>query len=647
MIVAALIASMLTTQAALAAFIKLSGAMPNFGDVSDFKISPDGQYVVYRADQDTDGVIELYSVPLAGGTPVKLNGILPTGSSVQNDYQISPDSSRVIYRAPQDTFGVYELYSVPIAGPTSGGVKLNVALVVDGDVLENFQISPNSKQVVYRADQQTEGVFELYSVPLTGPAINGVKINNVLVTYGDVWAFQISPDSSSVVYRADQDTNDVDELYSVPLTGPAGAGVKLNGALVTGGDMLNFQISPDSSRVVYVADQQTDEVGELYSVPLVGPAGAGVKLNGAMVTGGEVSDYFQISVDSSRVVYWADQDTDGVLELYSVPLAGPAGAGVKLNGALVAGGDVWDFQASPDSSRVVYRADQQTNDVFELYSVPLTGPASAGVKLNGALVTFGDVWAIRVSPDSSRVVYQADQQTDEVGELYSVPLAGPASSAIKLNEALVTGGDVLFNYYQISSDSSRVIYQADQDVDGVIELYRVPLAGGAGSKLNGSLVTGGGVFDFQISPDSSRVVYMADQDTNEIFELYVADDGQTKVGFSAAAAMVAEGAGGKSLTVELSGAAVLPVTVDYAATGGTATGSGVDYTLAAGSLTFNPGQTSQTIDVNIVEDTLYESDETVILTLSNPQNAALGTLTTLTLTINDDDYGTYLPLVKK
>jgi hypothetical protein len=51
--------------------------------------------------------------------------------------------------------------------------------------------------------------------------------------------------------------------------------------------------------------------------------------------------------------------------------------------------------------------------------------------------------------------------------------------------------------------------------------------------------------------------------------------------------------------------------------------------------------------VNIVEDTLYESDETVILTLSNPQNAALGALTSLTLTINDDDYGMYLPFVKK
>ena len=106
--------------------------------------------------------------------------------------------------------------------------------------------------------------------------------------------------------------------------------------------------------MVYKADQETATVSELYSVPIGGPAAAGLKLNGAMVAGGNVG-LFLISPDSSRVVYWADQQTATVFELYSVPLGGPAAAGVKLNGALVAGGNVVGFQISPDSSRVVYR----------------------------------------------------------------------------------------------------------------------------------------------------------------------------------------------------------------------------------------------------------------------------------------------------
>jgi hypothetical protein len=38
--------------------------------------------------------------------------------------------------------------------------------------------------------------------------------------------------------------------------------------------------------------------------------------------------------------------------------------------------------------------------------------------------------------------------------------------------------------------------------------------------LNGVLTEGGAVSNFEISPDSSRVVYHADQDTNGVSELY-------------------------------------------------------------------------------------------------------------------------------
>jgi hypothetical protein len=39
----------------------------------------------------------------------------------------------------------------------------------------------------------------------------------------------------------------------------------------------------------------------------------------------------------------------------------------KLNGTLVSGGQVIDFHISPDSSRVVYKADQETDEQFELF----------------------------------------------------------------------------------------------------------------------------------------------------------------------------------------------------------------------------------------------------------------------------------------
>ena len=50
----------------------------------------------------------------------------------------------------------------------------------------------------------------------------------------------------------------------------------------------------------------------------------------------------------------------------------------------------------------------------------------------------------------------------------------------------------------------------------------------------------------------------------------------------------------------------------------------MDYTLASGTLTFDPGQTSKQIAVTVVNDSAVEMDETIVVTLSSPFNATLG-----------------------
>ncbi len=90
-------------------------------------------------------------------------------------------------------------------------------------------------------------------------------------------------------------------------------------------------------------------------------------------------------------------------------------------------------------------------------------------------------------------------------------------------------------------------------------------------------------------------------------------------------------------TVTLSAAGASPYTVDYAQTGGTAT-SGTDYAaVAADTLTFAAGTTSQTITVPVTGDTLDESNETVVLTLSNASSGTAISTATGTGTITDDD----------
>ena len=270
--------------------------------------------MLYAADQDQNSVVEIYSVPTVGGTTTKLNAALTAGGNVTAGSQrFSPDGSRVLYLADQNADNVFEAFSVASTGGTP--VRLNRPLVANGDVMRrDLQFSPDGSRVLYAADQDADEVFEIFSVPSLGGT--PVKLNGVLATGGDVAdSAMFSPDGSRVLYRADQDTNDVIELYSVASTG--GLPVRLNNPLVVGGNVKSASFSPDGGRVVYLADQDSNEVFELYVVPSIG--GIPTRISAPMMPGGDVVEW-QFSPDGQSVVYRADQDTDETFELYAVTL---------------------------------------------------------------------------------------------------------------------------------------------------------------------------------------------------------------------------------------------------------------------------------------------------------------------------------------
>ncbi len=116
----------------------------------------------------------------------------------------------------------------------------------------------------------------------------------------------------------------------------------------------------------------------------------------------------------------------------------------------------------------------------------------------------------------------------------------------------------------------------------------------------------------------------------------VDNDTQPTVQFSNAIYNVNENGNTATITVNLSQVATISTTVHYATGNGTAT-AGSDYTATSGNVTFEPGQISQTFSVPITDDNVDESVETINLTLSNADNATLGTQATTTLNIIDND----------
>ena len=477
--------------AAPGASFKLNGTLAPGGDITSFAITPDGTSVVYRADQRFDEIFELFRVLFA--TPQAsdlLNPPFPnfSGKSVKK-FALTPDSTKVVYIANQDSLNIDELYQVAFVLPRNP-TKLNVALAA-GRKVTDFVVSPNSGSVVYLADVNLAGVFELFLSPMTGPG-NGTSLNPPLGAGQTIIAFAITPDSSAVIYRGTDAQTGQFNLFRVTFAQPQTSVITLNGALTAGGNVSSFAIAPDGSAVVYSADQNILGVVELFRVPLTpvqgvpcpgpSPLCAPQKINPNFAAPQSVSA-FAITPDSSAAVYLANQrgtnsgattNTAGYAVGTTVITLASAGTGTLVAGDVITfsgdnnkyvvlsgdnnvadGGTITIAapglrQAIPPSATTITTA----NNVTQLYRVPFSclqaNPAPSCPQavpppnlppLNGPLASGGSVSSFAVSPDSTLVLYLADQTTFGVTELYAVNIGSPGGSS-KLNGPLVGGGNV-------------------------------------------------------------------------------------------------------------------------------------------------------------------------------------------------------------
>jgi hypothetical protein len=101
---------------------------------------------------------------------------------------------------------------------------------------------------------------------------------------------------------------------------------------------------------------------------------------------------------------------------------------------------------------------------------------------------------------------------------------------------------------------------------------------------------------------------------------------------------VNEGSGTVTLTVIKEGTAANTITVHYATSDGFSASAPGDYVATSGDLTFAPNETTKQFTVPIVENTIYEGNETFNVILSNPTGgAAVRDPWTAQVSIQDND----------
>lgn len=373
---------------------------PGQAGIEQFEISSDSQRVVYRANPQADLDFLLYSVPIAGGAVTTLTPLLHPDTFVVK-FSIAPDAQRVVFVSDYTVDEVGGYYSVPITGGAVTQLNGLLGGIPNG---QKIHISPDSQKVVY---QDLKAISDVYVVPIQGG--NSIKLNTPAM--GTSGSPTISPNNSRVVMIGNK------EIYSVSING--GNPVKISKPNVVNGAVTSYQISSNSARVVYMGDVEVDEKYELFSVPITG--GTVTKLNktlGSSLNSLQDVISFSISSNSTRVVYLADADTDKRDEVFSVPIAG--GNSVKLSIPLQADQDAERVKITPDSNRVIYVVNKSPQELWqdEFYSVSITGGVSK--KLNGPLVQGGTVGYYNISPFSTRLVYAAEEDILGMPELYEV-----------------------------------------------------------------------------------------------------------------------------------------------------------------------------------------------------------------------------------
>lgn len=477
--------------------IPLTPTLPSTADVySDMAITPDGGRVVYRSDALVDERVELFSVPTDGSlAPVRLHSDLPPGHTVLADFAITLDGTRVAFNAGvlvDSLTGPGQLFLAPVDG--AAGPLLLDSLAA---LRTQLTFAPAGRRLVY--SRRMGNAVRLCSVPLDGSSA-AVELSSG-VSLGDFELFASRP---SVLYLSDDEVAGTRNVYTRRRDG-TGPRVQLTPDPpqdTLRGSVSNLLVSGKRAVFVERGTGLAPAGLKLYSVPIAG--GTPISLADSIDVRWEAltSQIRRPEIDSSERVVFLGHRTDNV-ELFSVPVKGGAPP-VALSGPMQVGGGVSRFELTNDRATVLYFADSETEGILDLYRVPSDG-SSPAVKLSALPDTLTRLEDPSASTNGARVLYGSIRQSSfaPVWELYCADGLGPP---VMVSSGVGAG---LWSY-SISDDGAWAFWITDANVDDQFELFRAPSDGsGIPVRLSGTLVPAGDVSSFLVTPDATRVVFIA------------------------------------------------------------------------------------------------------------------------------------------
>jgi hypothetical protein len=414
-------------------------------------------------------------------------------------------------------------------------------------------------------------------------------------------------------------------LFTVSLSSPSSVPVTASYTATPGTAVANTDFYPVSGTVTFAPGQTSQTVPvpvigdpsydapETFSFNLSNPNGA--TLGRSQGTGTILSAVPppSLSVGNTTVVSGTSATTSA---LFTVSLSGPSPETTTVN-YQTSNGSAWGLSDyTPTSGTLTFAPGQTAQtvavpmlpdsryDAPETFSLNLSSPVNAtiaqgqgtGTILSGVTPPSLSVGDISVTSPTSGSTFAT----------FTVNLSAPSNETTTVSYSTADGTAAAGSDYFSTSGSLMIV--AGQ-TSGTVTVM-----------VNGdSQPDPNETFTLNLSNPVNATIARA-QGTCTIVSSVVPPPSLTVGDIS-----VTNGTSGTTpavFTVSLSAASSTPVTVNYATADGQAT-AGSDYTATSGTLTFAPGQTSQTVTVSVLGDLLYDFQETFTLNLSAPTGATL------------------------
>ncbi|HEX8335291.1 MAG TPA: Calx-beta domain-containing protein, partial [Pyrinomonadaceae bacterium] len=613
-------------------------------------------------DDTLDEPDETVNLTLSSPGPGAVLGTQSTATLTINDNDSQPtlQFSSATYTVGEGS--ATATITVTRAGGTNGGVTVNYATsdatavagsdytatngtltFAEGDNSETFTVAINGDAL----DEPNEGLNLTLSSPLGGAL--GAQTTAVLHITDDDATPTLSISDVTVTEGNTGMSPATNATFVVTLTGASAQPVTVSYNTADGSATQPGDYHPKGGTVTYnpgetgtrnidieVVGDTADEPNETFNLNLSTPTNATINDGTGVGTitdddGAPALNISDVSVIEGNAGTTAATFTVSLLpasgQTVTVNYAAADGTATTGGGDYAAASGTLTFVPGDTSETVTVNVTGETAaEAHENFVVNLSSPSNAGLGDSQGQGT------IRNDDTSLSINDLLDNGINEGNNSVGT------SFVFTVSLSHVSALPVSFNYATANDTAT-----APHDFIGARATLEIPA--GSTSASIAVLVVGDNTFEnneeFAVNLSSAVNAVIADAQgrarilNDEAASLFQISGGPNQIS-GGSNFSISEGGGTATFTITRTGSTAGGVTVNYATSNGTAT-AGSDYTAASGPITFAEGDMSETFEVSILNDTLDEPDETVIVSLTPGFGASPGTASSVSLKIADDD----------